>query len=260
MRFPVISSRLALTAGCAGILVLALAGSPSLAQNASDDLPPPRDATLAPPIRLVELIGRDYPMGQTADVMAAPSLGAASLVRVRQGATIKVVGLIEGNGWYQIELPDQRLAYVQVGAIPAASDAAAAQTPAPVAAAMLLPPPAPATVPTPPPPAAPVAAVASTTEPPPVATEEPTLDLPPTTEFDEASDQLSIVNPSAVYLAPDKRSPKAYPVKPGTMVDVIARSRDGIWAWVNTADGSPAYIPLADMGPLPAPPPPPPPQ
>jgi hypothetical protein len=85
------------------------------------------------------------------------------------------------------------------------------------------------------------------------ADDGPTIPVPPTTDFEEASFQVSVVKPTAVYLAPSKAAPAAYPVTVGTVVDVIAQSKDGSWAWVNTVDGAPAYIPMDDLAPPPAP-------
>jgi hypothetical protein len=246
MRTQVISRRLARMAGLAGILALIASGAPALAQNASDDLPPTYTPAVPAPVKLVELIGGEYPMGQTAEALEAPFIGAATVVRVRQGAEVKVVGIAEG-GWYQIELPDKRLAYVQLAMIPAASGTPAPAAIAPAAPAAM---PAAAAPPLAPPMALPppVAAAGAEPPPPPAADENPALDLPPTLDFEAANDQLIIVNPTAVYLAPNLHSPKAYPVAPGTMINVIAKSTDGNWAWVNTADGAPAYIPMTDIG------------
>jgi hypothetical protein len=52
-----------------------------------------------------------------------------------------------------------------------------------------------------------------------------------------------------VYLKPDRTAPQAYPVEPGTPVYVIARSTDGNWDWVDTADNAEAYIPASDIAP-----------
>jgi hypothetical protein len=229
MATQMILLRPALLAGLAGVFAVIAGTMPAGAQTAPDA---PAEAP-AKPVKLVELIGKPYPMGETTEALDAPAAEAASIMRVRQGASVEVVGIAEGDGWYQIELPDKRLAYVRIAAIPAAAPNAPAEAPAKTVAAA-----APA-------PAAPPEEAA--------ADEGPAIDLPPTTDFEEASDQLSVANPTAVYLAPDKHSPQAYPVKVGTMVEVIAKSKDGNWAWVNTADGGPAYIPLADMAPAPAP-------
>jgi hypothetical protein len=226
MRTQLFSSRPALVACFYGLLALTMTNAPALAQT---DLGAPAVTvaeTAFKAVKLVELIGNKYKMGQTTEALEAPVDGAAAVVRVRQGAEVEVVGITEGDRWYQIELPDHRLAYVPLASIPAAGT--------PVAPAS----------------STPASAVAPQVQA--AAEDGATIDLPPTTEFEEASDQLSVVNPTAAYLAPNKHAPQAYPVRVGTMVDVIAKSTDGGWAWVNTADGTPAYIPMADMGSPPA--------
>jgi hypothetical protein len=85
--------------------------------------------------------------------------------------------------------------------------------------------------------------------PPPPPGEQPSIDVPPVVTFSDAHDVMRVVNPTAVYLRPDRQAPQAYPVGVGTVVYVIARSSDGNWAWVNTADSAQAYIPTSDIAP-----------
>ena len=219
-------------AGAAALAGLVWISPPGFAQSASDDLPPPRDATVAPRIKLVELIDGEYPVAQATDALAAPVITAISRVRIRQGAMVKVVGLIEGNRWYQVELPDKSLAYIEVAAIPAVTQAALNLGPAP-----------PSTAPAPPEQPSQTAAATPPASPP---TEGPVIDLPPILNFSDKRVQLKIVNATAAYLAPDKRAPQAYPLSVGTMIEVVAKSRDGAWDWAMTADGTPVYIPSAD--------------
>ncbi len=200
--------------------------------------PAPYQAAPAPrPVHLAELIGMKYPVANTIEVLAAPEAGAASITRIRQGSDVMVTGVVDGEGWYQVALPDQQRGYVRVADIPAASApappaAAAAASPAMPAQAVMAAP-APAEPPTPPAP--------DTGEP-------PLVQIPPVVDFDEAHEVRQVVNPTAVYLKPDRLAPEAYPVEAGRQVYVIALSKDGNWAWVDTADDAPAYIPLADIG------------
>lgn len=249
--------RAAVAAGCVGAVVAGGAGyfllHPPSATEAADK-----------PVKLVELIGAKYPMGQTAEALEAPQQGAPDVTRVRQGTEVQVVGIVAGDGWYQLELPDKRLAYVPVGAIPAAASPPAAPAAAAPAPAATPPAPAPAAAasvtPVPPPPAAQVppaqtAAVApaapppDSVPPPPAPGEQPSIPVPPVVTFSDAHDVMRVVNPTAVYLKPDRQAPQAYPVGVGTVVYVIARSTDGNWAWVNTADNAQAYIPTSDIAP-----------
>jgi hypothetical protein len=233
----------------AGLLVMLACAPMAAAQNASDDPQPPPDPTFAASTKLVTLIGRDYPLGRASEALAAPSIAAPTIGRLPEGTIVRVVGITEGNYWYQIELPDKRLAYVETTAIPAAGEAPPGRTaaPPPISAA----PASPAPLPAPSAAERPVAAAPKppATPPPAAADDGPVLDLPPITEFAATHEVLGVVRPTAVYLAPDLRAPKAYPVAAGTEVNVVARSADGAWAWVATADGAAAYIPLADLAP-----------
>lgn len=225
MRKP---SRLTRFAGAAALAGLVAISPPGHAQSASDDLPPPRDATVAPRLKLVELIGGDYPVAQATDALAAPVITAASLAKLRQGAMVKVTGLIEGNRWYQVQLPDGTLGYVEVAAIPAVTQAALNVGTA-----------EPNTAPS-------GQEQPSQTAPAGSTADGPALDLPPILDFLDRREQLRIINATAAYLAPDKHAPQAYPLTVGTMIEVVAKSRDGAWDWVMAADGTPLYIPNAD--------------
>jgi hypothetical protein len=256
MPTPMISPRPALAIGRAVLMAVILGMGPAIAQTAGT----------VPPVKLVELIGKQYPIGQVTDALEAPGVGAASVMRLRPGVEVDVVGIVEGTQWYQIRLPDQRIAYVPTWAVPAAASTAAdasapGVSPAPAYAAAAPPPQAPAYYPATaappppptyaaaPPPPAPTYSAASA-QPMPVPVDNgPAIDLPPVVEFADASDVLAVLNPTVVYLAPNPHAPTAYAVKSGTIVQVIAKSTDGQWAWVNTADSQPAYIPLADLAP-----------
>jgi hypothetical protein len=206
-------------------LAAGLMGATAIAASAYF-LRPPAPVAPAPeprPVHLTELVGMKYPLARTVQALAAPDMAAPVITRVRQGSELQVVGLVDGGSWYQVELPDKQIAYVQVDDLPAA---AAPPAPAPGAP----PPDASPVLPAPPP--MPVGAAAT-----------------PAIEFDEAHDIVRVLTPSAVYVRPDSLAPQAYPVNAGTQVYVIARSRDGQWAWVNTADAAAAYMPLANLGP-----------
>jgi hypothetical protein len=241
------SPGVAVGAGLGGLLVIG--GAAFVVLNMQG----PAKAVSQPQVKLVEMIGMKYPMGQTAEAVDAPAAGAVTITRVRQGSDVQVMGVVEGDAYYQIELPDHRLAYVPVGAIPEAATppaapAAAAAPPAPAAQAAIQPAPAPAPAaiqPAPAPAAQPVPAVATAAPPVP----EPGDEGPPVVTFADANDVMRVINASAVYLKPDRQAPTAYPVDPGTPVYVIARSTDGNWAWVETADNAEAYMPMSDLGP-----------
>ena len=228
MRILSNAQRLALAVGLSGLLAIAFYLVPVQSQSAGN-------AEAAPAVKIVELISQAFPMGQTSEALAAPVAGAENLMRLRAGAEVHVVGVVEGDAWYQIELPDKRLAYVPVAAIPAAA------SPSPRSEVVAPPrgpsnPPVQRPAPSPPPQQD-------------AAREGNTVDLPPVIEFEAANDQLSVVRQTPLFLGPNEEAPQAYPVDAGTMVQVIAKSKDGAWAWVATADGKPAYLMMSDLGP-----------
>jgi hypothetical protein len=218
-------TRAALAAGMLSIGALGTVGFLALKPAPYQPAPAPRQ------IHLGELIGLKYPLAKTIAVLASPDIGAPTITRIRQGSDVMVTGVVDGEGWYQLALPDQQLGYVEASAIPAAS-----APPAPAATQAMPTQQAPA-------PAAPTAPPAADPGVPPL------VQLPPVVDFADAHEVRQVVNPTAVYLKPDRLAPQAYPVGPGRQVYVIARSRDGNWAWVDTADNAPAYIPMSDLGP-----------
>ncbi len=76
-------------------------------------------------------INADYPAARTTGVAAAPSEDAVVLSQLRQGAQVRVVGLVAGTQWLKIRLPDDSVGYVPAASIPAATGLATA-TAAPV--------------------------------------------------------------------------------------------------------------------------------
>jgi hypothetical protein len=243
-------TRVAFAAGALSLGVLGMVGFLALKPATNQASPPAR------PIHLAELIGIKYPLGKTVEVLAAPEVGAPTITRIRQGSEVMVTGVVDGDAWYQLSLPDQELGYVQVAAIPeAAAPTVQAVQPAPAPQAIPAPQASPAPQATPAAqvvPAAPMQAAVQSPESQPPAPDmgaPPTVQIPPVVEFEDAHEVRQVVNVSAVYLKPDRLAPVAYPVAPGRQVYVVARSKDGNWAWVETADNAPAYMPMSDTAP-----------
>jgi hypothetical protein len=188
------------------------------------------------PAKIVELIDKPYTLAQTTDVFDAPKSGGQILLRIRQGASVMVLGIVDGDTWLQIALPDKRIAYIPAATIPGmlSDTQPKALAPAPADTAPATPPaPASAT------PSAPAADSAdSGPEPPPPA------DL---VDFQSIDKAFNVAQATGLYLAPNEHAPQAYVVQPGTKVEVIAVSKDGQWAWVNVTDGAPAYLKLIDL-------------
>jgi hypothetical protein len=79
--------------------------------------------------------------------------------------------------------------------------------------------------------------------------EEAGANPPPTIiEFLSSFDYLVARQPAGVFIAPNTDAPQMYVIEAGTLVETMAKSKDGKWAWVATADGLPAYIALANLG------------
>jgi len=66
-------------------------------------------------------------------------------------------------------------------------------------------------------------------------------------DFQTVDRQVSVVQATGLYLAPNERAPQAMVMKPGQQVEIIAVSKDGKWGWVNVSDGTPAYLKLTDL-------------
>jgi len=200
-------------------------------------------------VRIVELVNKPYPVGQSTEVFDRPMASGKFLTRVRQGGSVTVLGIVDGNAWLQIGLPGNQIGYVPAATVPgaiaeqapkvAAVPAQAAPAPAPAAE-----PPAPASS-QPPADSAPAAATAPPTD---TASTEP--EAPPPADmvdFQTVDRQASVVQSTGLYLAPNERAPQALQMQPGQQVEIIAVSKDGKWGWVNVSDGTPAYLKLADL-------------
>jgi hypothetical protein len=186
-------------------------------------------------VKIVELIDKPFTLAQTTDVLDRPMPDGRFVIRIRQGASITVLGVVDGDSWLQVALSKDRLGYIPSAAIPeVSSDGTPKAAPAPVVSG----PPAA----TPPPPTAASAAPPASADDGPEA--PPPSDL---VDFQAVDRQVSVVQATGLYLAPNERAPQAYIVKPGTQVEIIAVSKDGKWGWVNVSDGAPAYLKLADV-------------
>jgi hypothetical protein len=234
---------LTIALGAAAIVALAGGGAYFFLGSGSSDS-----------VKIIELIDKPYTLAQTTDVLDRPMPEGRVLVRIRQGAPVTVLGVVDGDSWLQVTLPKDQLGYIPSAAIP---EVASAGTPkaAPVPVAFVPPvatPPTPAP-PTPTPPAAtpavtPPPAIDASAAPPASADDGP--EAPPPADmvdFQAVDRQVSVVQATGLYLAPNEQAPQAYTVKPGTQVEIIAVSKDGKWGWVNVSDGTPAYLKLADL-------------
>jgi endonuclease YncB( thermonuclease family) len=77
--------------------------------------PSPPTGSNAPAI--AEWLNQTVRLRDTVEALDQPSSDGKAAGRVRAGAKVKAIGIITGRQWVQIELPDQRLAYIPSGAI-----------------------------------------------------------------------------------------------------------------------------------------------
>ena len=71
----------------------------------------------------------------------------------------------------------------------------------------------------------------------------------PATEFEEAAAILVVASSSAAYVAPSGDAPQLYPLKVGTPIQAIEKSKDNKWQVALTEDGKAVFVPTADLGP-----------
>jgi hypothetical protein len=170
--------------------------------------------------KIVAFIGQKRRLVADGDALAAPQDGADRVARLSKDMSVDAVGMVDGEKWVQVTLPDQRTGYV------AATDltANAATTPAEA-------PPAPA-------PAQQTAIAAPTSG----------LAATGSVEFDAIASVYTAGKTVSVYIEPNIRAPQKYQIEAGTAVPAIQRSKDGVWVMASTEDGDPAYLLVADLG------------
>jgi len=156
---------------------------------------------------IAEFVNQTMTMGGTADARSAPLADAPVLTRLTKGSPVKVVGVLAGNLWLQVELPDQQTGYIPTAALPDA----ASPSPAPAQSAG-----------------------------------------PPA--FMADSEQLTTTAPTPVYGAPNAAGAPKQVLKPGTAVQIIAKTSDGQWGWMQTPDNQEAYVQMATLSAGPPPP------
>ena len=87
---------------------------PDFSQTGGVPLPPPSatspSAGNTPTI--VEWLNQTVRLRDTAQALDRPSSDGKASSRIRAGAEVKAIGIVAGGQWVQIELPDQRVAYI----------------------------------------------------------------------------------------------------------------------------------------------------
>jgi len=220
-------------------------------------------ASDAPP-KIVEFIGRQQRVLADGDAVDAPHDGATVIARLQKDMLIDSVGVVEGDKWVQVALPDKRTAYFPIsslGAKPADTQTAslpatgttgvttqssptgqtpsAGQTTATTAGL--------STGPTPDQTGTAIQPAGTATSG--QAGTPPPLEETATVAFDEIASVYSVTKSTPVYIEPDTRAPQKYQIEPGTSVPAIQRSKDGVWVMASTEDGDPAFLLVSDLGP-----------
>jgi hypothetical protein len=170
--------------------------------------------------KIVSFIGQPRRLAVDGDALAAPQAGADRVAHLSKDMSVDAVGVVEGEKWVQVTLPDKRTGYV------AAANLAADLPAKPVDA-----------------PPAPLPASQTAVAP-------PAPDLPETgsVEFDAIASVYIAAKTVPVYIEPNVRAPQKYQIEAGTAVPAIQRSKDGVWVMASTEDGDPAFLPVADLG------------
>ena len=87
-------------------------------------LSPPQAAAFNPAEpgagNIARLVNQTMVMAGTADARALPLAAAPVLTRLDKGSSVQVLGVLTGNLWLEVELPDQRAAYIPAAALPGA--------------------------------------------------------------------------------------------------------------------------------------------
>jgi len=123
MRYVAIGAGIVVIAAIgAGVFVMRSSAPPPVAPSAQAPSPAPT---------IVQTVNRSFAVPATVDVRQAPSASAPILLTLRDGDTAMVTGIVEGNDWLQLALPDQRPGYVPTVAIPAAAPGGMPTPPAP---------------------------------------------------------------------------------------------------------------------------------
>jgi endonuclease YncB( thermonuclease family) len=74
---------------------------------------------------IAEWLNQTVRLRDTVEAVDQPSSDGKAAGRIRAGAEVKAIGIITGRQWVQIELPDQRLAYIPSGAVELGDNSAA---------------------------------------------------------------------------------------------------------------------------------------
>lgn len=161
-------------------------------------------------VKIVDFIQQSYPVAiDGTDVREAPDASSSSIARLRQGITINVLGIVDGNAWLQVEMPDKRIGYVAAAAIPGATVASAGK---------------------------PAAAPAGT-----APADNAQL------EFAADTNILRVASATKAYIAPSDTAPNFYTLGLGTRVQTAAKSNNSAWVVVMTEDGRAAFLRTADL-------------
>ncbi len=169
------------------------------------------DPALPGATNIAAALNQSLLMAGTADARTEPRADAPVLIRLDKGNADKVTAIMAGQLWLQVELSDHQLAYIPAAALPQAVSAAGLGADATAAGG-----PAPAPASGPP-------------------------------SFMADAETLTAASRTAIYAAPDPTAPVQGVLPAGTKVQIVAKSTDGQWGWLQTTDGNPAYVRMASL-------------
>ena len=152
-------------------------------------------------------LNQSLPMAGTADARTEPRADAPVLVRLDKGSAVTVTAIMAGQLWLQVQLSDHQTAYIPAAALPQAVSAAGFGAAGG---------PAPA----------------------------PGAGQP---SFMADAEFLTAATRTPIYASPDPAAAVQGVLPAGTKVQIVAKSSDGQWGWLQTTDGKPAYVRMATL-------------
>lgn len=171
----------------------------------------PFDPALPGAGNIAAALNQSLPMAGTADARTEPRADAPVLVRLDKGSAVTVTAIMAGQLWLQVQLSDHQTAYIPAAALPQAVSAAGLSAATNAAGG-----PAPA----------------------------PSAGPP---SFMADAEFLTAASRTPIYASPDPAAAVQGVLPVGTKVQIVAKSSDGQWGWLQTTDGKPAYIRMATL-------------
>lgn len=120
-RSPMAARRLSAAAlVLAGLVAVGPAGAQTPPARGVVVEPPAAPRLPQPQVRIVEWVNQSFPVPDSIGVFDTPDASREPVARLRVGASVEVLGVLEGQTWLQVRLPEGTVGYVVATAIPGA--------------------------------------------------------------------------------------------------------------------------------------------